>query len=92
MDGIHKKADLTDELSTAVFGDQRLSRRLGRIMAAAANAPEKSFPQIARSDAELEATYRFLGNDEVTPDESFIERFIFGFLFVGLGPRAGGPP
>src|SRR5712692_2793935 len=63
-----RHADLSDELSTAVFGDQRLSRRFGRIIAAAANAPEKSFPQIARSDAELEATYRFLGNDEVTPD------------------------
>ncbi len=63
-----RQADLSDELSTAVFGDQRLSRRLGRIAAAAANAPEKSFPQIARSDAELEATYRFLGNEEVTAD------------------------
>lgn len=59
---------LSAELSSATFGDQRLSTRLGAIVASAARAPEKSFPQIVRSDGELEATYRFLGNEEVTPE------------------------
>ncbi len=59
---------LSEELSSAAFGDQRLSRRLGAIVAGAARAPEKSFPQMARSDGDLEGTYRFLGNEDVTPE------------------------
>lgn len=59
---------LSEELSSATFGDHRLSKRLGAIVASATRAPEKSFPQMARSDGELEATYRFLGNDDVTPE------------------------
>lgn len=61
-------AILSAELSEADFGDQRLSRRLGHVVDAAAKAPSKSFPQMARSDAELEGTYRFLGNKAVTPE------------------------
>lgn len=61
-------AILSEELAEADFGDERLSRRLGQIVDAAAKAPAKSFPQMARSDAELEGTYRFLGNEAVTPE------------------------
>lgn len=62
------QVNLSKELLSATFGDQRLSKRLGAIVATSTRAPEKSFPQLARSDGELEATYRFLGNADVTPE------------------------
>lgn len=59
---------LPEELGGAEFGDERLSRRLGQMIEAAIKNPAKSFPQMAKSDAELEGTYRFLNNEAVTPD------------------------
>jgi hypothetical protein len=47
------------------FPDKRLARRLTKIAAKAAQDPRASFPQIARSDSELEAIYRFLSNSRV---------------------------
>lgn len=38
-----------------------------RIAEQLAKAPDQSFPKTARSEAALEATYRFFGNDSVTP-------------------------
>lgn len=59
---------LSAELGEADFGDRRLSRRLGRIVDALIADPSKSFPKIAESEADLEATYRFLRNEAVTPE------------------------
>jgi hypothetical protein len=56
------------EVESADFGDKRLSARLVRVAEQLARSPDKSFPKAAGSDAALEATYRFLGNDAVTPD------------------------
>jgi hypothetical protein len=55
------------EVETAELGDKRLTARLVRIAEQLANAPDQSFPKAARSDAALEATYRFFGNESVTP-------------------------
>lgn len=59
--------DIRGEVQTADFGDKRLTKRLVRLAEEIAKAPDRSFPKAAGSDAALEATYRFLGNEAVTP-------------------------
>src|SRR3954447_16166659 len=61
--------EIRGEYEGADLGDERLDRRLVRIAEQLAKAPGTSFPKAAASDSELEATYRFLGNDRVTPEE-----------------------
>jgi len=58
---------LGQELGGAQLGDARRSRRLAQIVERVAERPDASFPASSRNDAELEAVYRFLGNDYVTP-------------------------
>jgi hypothetical protein len=53
------------EFEAADLGDERLNRRLSSFATAFANAPDKSFPQMASSESELEAHYRLLGNERV---------------------------
>lgn len=60
-------SDLGRELGAAELGDARRSRRLAQIVERIAERPDASFPASSRSDAELEAVYRFLGNERVTP-------------------------
>lgn len=54
-------------LRTSQFKDARLARRLERISQAVQANPSWSFPKLFPSGADLEATYRFLGNPLVTP-------------------------
>jgi len=58
---------MSAELAGAELGDARLSKRLCSLADQLAARPSASFPK-AFDDAELEAAYRFFGNDEVTPD------------------------
>jgi hypothetical protein len=58
---------LSTELANADLGDERLSRRLGRLVDRMSERPSDSFPK-AMDDAELEAAYRFFGNERVTPE------------------------
>lgn len=60
---------VSTEFENATFGDARLSARLGVIADAAAEAPGRGFPTQAGSSAALEATYRFLNNPRVTPED-----------------------
>lgn len=60
---------MSTEFSDAALGDARLSARLGTIADAAAEAPDKGFPIQAGSSAALEATYRFLNNPKVRPED-----------------------
>jgi hypothetical protein len=57
-----------DELEAAEFGDVRLTKRLEKIAADLETNPKASFPVAADGPAALEATYRFLGNEAVTPE------------------------
>ncbi|WP_242339336.1 IS4 family transposase [Anaeromyxobacter sp. SG66] len=59
--------DIRGEVEGAEFGDKRLSARLVRLAELLAKAPDQSFPKTAGSDTALEATYRFFGNEAVTP-------------------------
>jgi hypothetical protein len=60
--------EIRGEVGTAELGDKRLTSRLVRLVERLARAPDQSFPKAAGSDAALEATYRFLGNEAVTPE------------------------
>lgn len=53
------------EFGGGLFPDKRLAHRLTKIAAKVAKDPSASFPQIARSDSELEGIYRFLSNSRV---------------------------
>src|SRR5262245_27489081 len=59
---------LAAEMATAELGDARLSRRLGLIIGAVARRPGESLPKTLVSAAALEATYRFMSNQSVTPE------------------------
>lgn len=60
---------ITEEMTGAKFGDKRLSARLVTIAEQLAAEPDASFPVSAGGDAALEATYRFLNNDAVSPGQ-----------------------
>src|SRR5262245_20682407 len=62
------RADVVDEYAGAQLGDARLSARLVSSAAMVSAGPDRSFPEAAASDAELEATYRFLNNERVGPE------------------------
>jgi hypothetical protein len=56
------------EFANAPLADKRLAHRLVKIAAMAVTDPAASFPQMARSDGELEGIYRFLNNHRVAAD------------------------
>lgn len=58
---------LSAELSTADLGDARRTRRLGKIADLLQQRPASSFPAAAADASELEAVYRFLSNEHVSP-------------------------
>lgn len=59
---------LLEELSSARFGDLRLSRRLGKIVDRLEKKPNLSIPGATEKRAEMDAAYRFFDNDKVTPE------------------------
>lgn len=65
---------LSEELGGAELGDERLNRRLGLLADRLADRPGVSFPK-ALDDAELEAAYRFFGNERVRPEEILAPHF-----------------
>jgi len=65
---------MSSELAGAKLGDERLSRRLCLLADQLSARPGESFPK-ALDDAELEAAYRFFGNDDVTPEAILAPHF-----------------
>ncbi len=65
---------MTTELADADLGDARLNKRLCLLADRIAERPGESFPK-ALDDAELEAAYRFFGNDQVTPEAILAPHF-----------------
>jgi hypothetical protein len=65
---------LSVELADADLGDLRRSRRLRLLAERFAERPSDSFPK-ALDDAELEAAYRFFGNDQITPEAILAPHF-----------------
>jgi len=66
MTGEIGMSGLSSEISSADFGDRRLAHRLQLIVRRLWEQPSSSFPQAMATDAELEATYRFLSNERVS--------------------------
>jgi hypothetical protein len=58
-----------EELETADFGDQRLNERVVQVLESLADRPTASIPAALGGRTELEAAYRFFGNDKVTPEK-----------------------
>lgn len=56
------------EFQGAMLGDARRAKRLQQIVTSVAKRPDASIPRAMCDEAALEATYRFLGNEAVTPD------------------------
>src|SRR6478752_4850446 len=56
---------LVEEASCAELGDERRTDRLGRIVAKLARAPSASLPSALGTDAEVQAAYRFMNNEDV---------------------------
>ena len=65
---------ISAELSEADLGDERLNRRLGLLADQLARQPGESFPK-ALDDAQLEAAYRFFGNERVSPEAILAPHF-----------------
>lgn len=65
---------ISEELRGADLGDERLDRRLGLLADQLAKRPGESFPN-ALDDAQLEAAYRFFGNDRVSPEAILAPHF-----------------
>ena len=65
---------MSAELAEADLGDARRSRRLCLLAQRIAERPSESFPK-ALDDAELEAAYRFFGNDQITPEAILAPHF-----------------
>jgi hypothetical protein len=56
------------EFEGVSLGDERRDRRLIHIAGQMGAKPDASFPAATGSDASLEATYRFLNNEHVSPE------------------------
>ena len=56
------------EFELVDLDDERLNRRVGRILQARKASPGASIPGACRSKGEIDATYRFYANEKVTPE------------------------
>lgn len=63
--------NLLSEVEAVDLGDPRLDARLIKLMAGMAARPSSSLPDTFTSSAELEATYRFLNNPDVSAEAIF---------------------
>ncbi len=60
---------VTDEVRGAEFGDQRLTKRVGKIVEELGAKPTMSVPAATHGRAEMEAAYRFFDNPKVSPEK-----------------------
>src|SRR5688572_27877561 len=60
---------MKDEFEGAELGDARRTKRLQVIAEALGAAPDRSLPEIAGDEAELEAMYRFINHEAMRVDE-----------------------
>jgi hypothetical protein len=58
-----------NDVRGADLGDKRLNRRLEKLVEGLLPSPWASFPDATKTDAALEATYRFFQNEEVSPEK-----------------------
>jgi hypothetical protein len=63
----HSPRWIKTELSSVKLGDRRLEKRLAIIVEAFASLPQASIPQASGLWSKTKATYRFLNNHKITP-------------------------
>jgi len=66
---------LADEVRGTQFGDQRLDKRLDKIVGELGEQPNLSIPAATRTRAEMEAAYRFFNNPKVSPNKILQSHF-----------------
>ena len=66
---VSKRSQIKREFEGAELGDERLSRRLVDIAGRMCLEPDRGIPRLMASEAQLEATYRFIGNERVSPEQ-----------------------
>jgi hypothetical protein len=59
---------IKDEVQGAVIGDQRLTKRLGKIVEELDAKPNMSLTAATHGQAEMEAAYRFFDNGKVSAE------------------------
>ena len=74
---------VASEYKDADLGDARLGARLTRIANAADARASLGFPQLFDSDSDLEALYRFLNNERITP-KAVLEPHVAATLSRGV--------
>ena len=62
---------LSDELRGCDFGDARLNKRARKVIDALGQKPNISIPAALTGRADIEACYRLMDNENVTPDKVF---------------------
>ena len=60
---------LENEVRGAVFGDQRLTKRLCKVIEELGAKPNMSVPAATHGRAEMEAAFRFFDNDKISPEK-----------------------
>ena len=65
----------TSEFAGSSLGDERLDRRLEKIVRAVEATPSASFPKAMADESELEGFYRFIANEKVTPKSVLAPHF-----------------
>ena len=68
MRGAKKAPSVVEEFAGARLGDSRRSDRLVKIASVLEEDPSVGFPRAMRSDAELEAFYRFINSDSFSAE------------------------
>lgn len=66
---------LVDEVRGVELGDERLNKRLAKVVEELGAKPNLSIPGATHSRAEMEAAYRLFDNSKVTPDKILAPHF-----------------
>lgn len=66
---MHAVPSVESEFEACVFADKRLGKRAVRILKGLSTNPALSFPEAFADPSQLEAVYRFMGNERVELDD-----------------------
>lgn len=67
--GVAPNVSVLSDFADVYFPDERLSRRLEKIVDALQERPDEGFPRAMKTRADLEGFYRFVENDRIAYDD-----------------------
>lgn len=85
--GVLRLRPLAAEFVGAQLGDERLNRRLERMADQLSETAAESFPKALADESQLEAAYRFFGNDRVKPEAVLEPHFASSAKRAAARPR-----